>query len=77
MHDDSNHVVVNGTNTTATTTSTVVSAAGAIVVVAKCPIPGQSKTRLSKLLGTEGSAVLAKSMLLDVLQQIGLCVSKV
>lgn len=46
---------------------------GAIVVVAKCPIPGKSKTRLTKLLGAEGSALLAKSMLLDVLQQVSAC----
>jgi glycosyltransferase A (GT-A) superfamily protein (DUF2064 family) len=38
-----------------------------IVVVAKCPIPGQCKTRLIPLLGPEGSAKLAKAMLSDVL----------
>lgn len=46
-----------------------------IVVVAKCPIPGQSKTRLIDLLGEEGSAVLAKAMLADVLTCISHCVS--
>jgi len=48
---------------------------GAIVVVAKCPIPGKSKTRLAKLIGKDGSAHLAKSMLSDVLEAIGQCVS--
>ena len=47
---------------------------GAIVLVAKCPIAGKSKTRLSKLVGKEGSALLAKSMLSDVLESIGQCV---
>ncbi len=40
---------------------------GAIVLFAKCPIPGASKTRLSPLLGHEGSALLAKGMLSDVI----------
>jgi len=40
---------------------------GAIVVVAKCPSPGKSKTRLVPLLGEQGSATLAKAMLCDVL----------
>ena len=40
---------------------------GAIVIFAKCPIPGSSKTRLSELVGDEGSAALAKAMLSDVL----------
>lgn len=41
--------------------------AGSIVVVAKCPIPGQSKTRLIPLTGREGSSQLAEAMLADVL----------
>ena len=40
---------------------------GCIVVVAKCPLPGTSKTRLAPLLGSEGAASLAKAMLSDVL----------
>lgn len=40
---------------------------GAIIVVAKCPLPGKSKTRLLPLLGEQGSATLAKAMLCDVL----------
>lgn len=43
---------------------------GAIVVVAKCPIPGKSKTRLQPLLGIDGSALFAKAMLSDVLVTI-------
>jgi len=46
---------------------------GSIVVVAKCPIPGKSKTRLIPLLGEEGSVRLAKSMLSDVLRTIDGC----
>lgn len=38
-----------------------------IVVVAKCPIPGQCKTRLIPLLGPDGAAKLARAMLSDVL----------
>jgi glycosyltransferase A (GT-A) superfamily protein (DUF2064 family) len=45
------------------------------VVVAKCPIPGKSKTRLIPLLGPEGSVVLAKAMLADVLTTLTECVS--
>ena len=48
---------------------------GSIVVVAKCPIPGKSKTRLIPLLGEEGSVELAKGMLSDVLKSINGCVS--
>jgi hypothetical protein len=48
---------------------------GAIVVVAKCPIPGKSKTRLAPLLGAEGSAFLAKALLSDVLVTLSECVS--
>ena len=40
---------------------------GCIVVVAKCPLPGTSKTRLAPLLGSEGAASLARAMLSDVL----------
>jgi len=40
---------------------------GCIVVVAKCPLPGISKTRLAPLLGNAGAAALAKAMLSDVL----------
>jgi glycosyltransferase A (GT-A) superfamily protein (DUF2064 family) len=43
---------------------------GAIVVFAKCPIPGSSKTRLSMLVGDEGSAKVAKAMLSDILLTI-------
>mmetsp|Transcript_5421 Transcript_5421/g.6248 ORF Transcript_5421/g.6248 Transcript_5421/m.6248 type:complete len:505 (+) Transcript_5421:77-1591(+) len=46
---------------------------GTIIVVAKCPIPGKSKTRLIPLLGEIGSAQLAKSMLSDVLKTIDGC----
>jgi glycosyltransferase A (GT-A) superfamily protein (DUF2064 family) len=46
---------------------------GAIVVVAKCPIPGKSKTRLIPLLGPEGSARLARAMLSDVLVSLVQC----
>ncbi|GAX21980.1 hypothetical protein FisN_25Hh220 [Fistulifera solaris] len=40
---------------------------GSVVVVAKCPIPGRSKTRLIPLTGVDGSAQLATAMLADVL----------
>lgn len=46
---------------------------GSIVVVAKCPIPGKSKTRLIPLMGEMGSVRLAKSMLSDVLKTIAGC----
>jgi glycosyltransferase A (GT-A) superfamily protein (DUF2064 family) len=39
----------------------------AIVIVAKCPFPGFSKTRLIPLFGMEGSARLAKAMLSDTM----------
>jgi len=48
---------------------------GAIVVVAKSPIPGKSKTRLKPLLGAEGSALLAKALMSDVLVTLSECVS--
>lgn len=50
-----------------TTSTTLSESDGAIVVVAKCPLPGKSKTRLMPMLGEEGSATLAKAMLSDVL----------
>ena len=50
---------------------------GTIVVVAKCPIAGKSKTRLIPLLGEQGSVLLAKSMLSDVLKTIDGCVSDI
>lgn len=37
------------------------------LVVAKAPVPGQVKTRLAPLLGPHGAAMLARAMLLDVL----------
>mmetsp|Transcript_41834 Transcript_41834/g.100842 ORF Transcript_41834/g.100842 Transcript_41834/m.100842 type:complete len:336 (+) Transcript_41834:153-1160(+) len=46
---------------------------GCIVVVAKCPIPGKSKTRLIPLLGKDGSSKLAKAMLSDVLLTLEHC----
>ncbi|VEU35306.1 unnamed protein product [Pseudo-nitzschia multistriata] len=46
---------------------------GSIVVVAKCPIPGKSKTRLIPLMGEEGSVRMAKAMLSDVLKTIDGC----
>ena len=45
-------------------------AAGSIVVVAKCPIPGKTKTRLIPLLTEDGAARLSKAMLSDVLSSI-------
>ena len=48
-------------------TTTNSSTRGVVVVVAKCPIPGKSKTRLIPLVGEKGSARLAKAMLSDVL----------
>ncbi len=54
---------------------------GAIIVFAKCPIPGASKTRLSGLLGVDGSARMAKAMLSDVLlslsHDVSACVKEV
>lgn len=44
---------------------------GVIAIFAKCPIPGSSKTRLSIIVGDEGSAELASAMLTDIL----LCLS--
>ena len=49
-------------------------AEGTIVVVAKCPTPGKSKTRLIPILG-DAAAILAKSMLSDVIKTIQGCVS--
>ena len=49
---------------------------GCIVLVAKCPIPGKSKTRLIPLLGPQGSAALAQAMLSDMLQNLTELVSK-
>lgn len=49
---------------------------GAIVLVAKCPIPKKSKTRLIPLLGEEGSAQFAEAMLSDVLEALSGCVSQ-
>ena len=51
-------------------------ATGVIVVVAKCPIPGNSKTRLIPLLGEEGSAKLAKAMLSDILLSLVRCMKR-
>jgi hypothetical protein len=64
-------------NTALPPPSTTNIARGSIVVVAKCPIPGKSKTRLIPLLGPEGSVVLAKAMLSDVLTTLTECVSTV
>ena len=50
----------------------------AIVVIAKCPIPGTSKTRLAKgdaSIGATGAATLARAMLSDVLMTLSKCVS--
>ena len=80
MHSNSN-VNDNRTDTVTTTmtndnvVANVSRVNGTIVVVAKCPIPGKSKTRLIPLLGKEGSTKLAKAMLSDVLQTITKCVS--
>lgn len=41
--------------------------AGSVVVVAKCPCPGESKTRLVPLTGKAGSAKFATALLADVL----------
>jgi glycosyltransferase A (GT-A) superfamily protein (DUF2064 family) len=41
-----------------------------IVVIAKCPIPGMSKTRLIPLLGETHAASFARAMLSDVLQTL-------
>lgn len=49
--------------------------AATIVVVAKCPLPGASKTRLVELLGGTGSAALAQALLSDVVTAISHCVS--
>lgn len=50
----------------------VSSVSGSVVVVAKCPIPGKSKTRLIPLTGVDGSAQLAMAMLADVLTALTL-----
>jgi len=49
----------------------------AIVLVAKCPIPGKSKSRLVKdaRIGNEGAVMLAKAMLSDVLYRVTMCSS--
>ncbi|KAL7581515.1 hypothetical protein ACA910_022084 [Epithemia clementina (nom. ined.)] len=49
-----------------------IKACGTVVVVAKCPVPGQSKTRLAPLLGDRGAANLAKAMLCDVILALSL-----
>jgi glycosyltransferase A (GT-A) superfamily protein (DUF2064 family) len=46
-----------------------------IAIIAKCPSPGKSKTRLIPLLGEEGSVDLAKSMFADILMTLSSCVS--
>lgn len=53
---------------------------GTIVVVAKCPIPGVSKTRLAKgsgdgdrLVASEHCHLIAKAMLSDVIRHVSLC----
>jgi len=46
-----------------------------IVVVAKVPVAGKSKTRLIPKFGEDGSAKLARAMLLDVLTCLSDCVS--
>eukprot|EP00980_Cylindrotheca_fusiformis_P020622 scaffold7691_cov97-Cylindrotheca_fusiformis.AAC.2 len=46
---------------------------GSIVVVAKCPTPGKSKTRLIPLLGDRGSSQLAEAMLSDVVTTLDRC----
>jgi hypothetical protein len=48
---------------------------GSIVLVAKCPIPGKSKTRLIPLLGEDGSVALAQAMLSDILTNLTALVS--
>jgi len=48
---------------------------GVVVVFAKCPIPGKSKTRLSKLLGDKCAANIAQALLSDVLVALSRCVS--
>jgi hypothetical protein len=63
-------------STTSSQDATRFSDGGAIVVVAKCPIPGKSKTRLIPLLGEKGSTQLAKAMLSDVLLTLDKCVSR-
>ena len=72
VNDDNNN---QGDTVKTTTTNAATQVNGTIVVVAKCPIPGKSKTRLMPLLGKEGSTKLAKAMLSDVLQTITKCVS--
>eukprot|EP00986_Skeletonema_menzelii_P005783 scaffold2144_cov149-Skeletonema_menzelii.AAC.3 len=47
---------------------------GAVCVFAKCPIPGQSKTRLAPMLGEDGAASLATAMLSDILVSLTACV---
>lgn len=47
---------------------------GAVVVVAKCPIKGASKTRLSKHISVGGNShLLSKAMLCDVIASISSC----
>ena len=65
------------TETESTTRTTPRNINAAIVLVAICPIPGKSKTRLAKdeRLGKDGAADLARAMLSDVLDRVGRCVS--
>lgn len=63
------------TTITTTTTSSSISSfslSGTIVVVAKCPFPGQCKTRLIPFVGPDGAATLARAMLCDVLETVSL-----
>lgn len=46
-----------------------------IVVIAKAPMAGICKTRLIPDFGEDGSALLARAMLLDVLTSLSECVS--
>jgi rSAM/selenodomain-associated transferase 1 len=41
-----------------------------LIVFAKYPTPGKTKTRLAPLLGAEGAALLAKTMLEDLLERL-------
>jgi glycosyltransferase A (GT-A) superfamily protein (DUF2064 family) len=59
----------------ATAATETTATAAVIVVVAKCPTPGQCKTRLMDRLGPDGSAALAQAMLSDVLSTLSRTVS--
>lgn len=73
--EDASSAIINNPKEVAITAKKKGNKGGAIALIAKCPIPGKSKTRLIPLLGLNGSMNLAKAMLSDILMTLDQCVS--